>query len=176
MKLAVCCICFVCLRAGQLPWALKWQGLKDLCKPYGEIRRADVEESPDGRSKGFGEVVFADAEGAQACIEGLHGTDFEGRTLDVHLDTKGAAAGFKVYVGNLPWSCSWQGLKDLARDHGDVLFADVAEDETGRSRGFGVVSFTTIVDARACIEGLNGFELDGRILNAREDRDHPLQE
>lgn len=161
---------------GQLPWSIKWQALKDMCKAYGEIRRADVEEDMDGRSKGYGTVVFANADDASACIEGLNGTDCEGRSLDVHLDTKGSkgAGEFKVFVGNLPWSIGWQGLKDLVRPYGEVAFADVAEGYDGRSRGFGVVSFKTVDQAYSCIEGLNGAELEGRVLIVKEDKENPL--
>ncbi|KAF8146913.1 hypothetical protein K438DRAFT_489643 [Mycena galopus ATCC 62051] len=43
----------------QLPFHVQWQDLKDLFRQAGTIVRADVALGPDGRSRGFGTVVFA---------------------------------------------------------------------------------------------------------------------
>ena len=44
-------------------------------------------------------------------------------------------AGFRVFVSNLSWDTSWQGLKDHFASAGDVAFADVMTDKrTGRSK------------------------------------------
>jgi RNA recognition motif-containing protein len=75
----------------------------------------------------------------------------------------------QVYVGNLPWSVSWQELKDLAVEFGDIRRADVPTDQIGRSRGYGTVVFSTKEQAVACIAGLDGRDVDGRALNARLD-------
>jgi cold-inducible RNA-binding protein len=37
--------------------------------------------------------------------------------------------------------------------------------ETGRSRGFGFVTYNTEEEATAAIEGMNGQELDGRTIS-----------
>ena len=41
----------------------------------------------------------------------------------------------------------------------------VTDRETGRSRGFGFVTFANPNDARKALEAMNGAELDGRRLN-----------
>jgi RNA recognition motif-containing protein len=53
---------------GNLPALASWQDLKDLMRQAGEVIRADVGTTPDGRPKGNGTVVFADAEGARGAI------------------------------------------------------------------------------------------------------------
>jgi transformer-2 protein len=51
---------------------------------YGEVTNAHIMRDPHSNdSRGFGFVKFASTEQAEAAIEGLHGTNFEGRTLSV---------------------------------------------------------------------------------------------
>ena len=45
-----------------------WQDLKDLTRPFGSVARADIAIGPDGRSKGWGTVLFDDPRDAQAAI------------------------------------------------------------------------------------------------------------
>ena len=59
---------------------------------------------------------------------------------------------FQIVVHGLPWSTEWQELKDLAKEHGDVVKADVMRRPDGKSRGFGTIVFKTPEDAQAAIE------------------------
>mmetsp|Transcript_3936 Transcript_3936/g.8322 ORF Transcript_3936/g.8322 Transcript_3936/m.8322 type:complete len:207 (+) Transcript_3936:201-821(+) len=77
----------------------------------------------------------------------------------------------RVYVGNLSWSTSWQDLKDHMRDAGDVQYAKVLQDRDGRSKGCGIVEFTTVEGAKDAIEKLTDTELKGRKIFVREDRE-----
>ena len=52
-----------------LPYKLAWQELKDLCRAYGAVTRADVATNPDGSSKGYGLVAFASPADAAAAIQ-----------------------------------------------------------------------------------------------------------
>jgi len=81
--------------------------------------------------------------------------------------------GSKVYVGNLSWNTTDDTLRNAFSDFGTVLDSIVMRDrETGRSRGFGFVTFGSAQEADAAISGLNEQEVDGRrikvnIANAR---------
>src|SRR5210317_2375582 len=77
----------------------------------------------------------------------------------------------RVYVGNLSWSTSWQDLKDHMRDAGDVQYAKILQDRDGRSKGCGIVEFTTVEGAQDAIEKLTDTELKGRKIFVREDRE-----
>lgn len=69
----------------------------------------------------------------------------------------------KLYVGNLSWISTDDGLRQLFKTYGQVLDAIVIRDrETGRSRGFGFVTMANIDAANSAIEALNGQDLDGR--------------
>lgn len=74
-----------------------------------------------------------------------------------------------LYVSNLPFNFQWQDLKDLFRQAGNILRADVATKTDGRSRGFGTVLFANAEDASKALEIYNGYELKGRILNVHFD-------
>eukprot|EP00930_Biecheleria_cincta_P076332 TRINITY_DN63537_c0_g1_i1.p1 TRINITY_DN63537_c0_g1~~TRINITY_DN63537_c0_g1_i1.p1 ORF type:complete len:225 (-),score=45.63 TRINITY_DN63537_c0_g1_i1:33-707(-) len=71
---------------GNLPFRAAWQDLKDLFREHGEVIRVDIAETPDGLSKGYASVLFETAEEAEAAIEALNETDFQGRNLMVRLD------------------------------------------------------------------------------------------
>ncbi|SGZ56133.1 CIC11C00000004201 [Sungouiella intermedia] len=80
-------------------------------------------------------------------------------------------AGTEVFVGNLPFSVTWQTLKDLMRSAGDVVRADIKQNKWGRSRGFGTVVFNTPEEAAAAVEKFQGYNLEGRQIDIRPGRD-----
>ncbi|KAH6640641.1 hypothetical protein F5144DRAFT_561171 [Chaetomium tenue] len=72
-------------------------------------------------------------------------------------------SGAKVYVGNLSWNTTDDSLRSAFSNFGEVVDSIVMKDrETGRSRGFGFVTFSSTDEANAAIEGLNEQDLDGR--------------
>lgn len=75
-----------------------------------------------------------------------------------------------LFVGNLPFNCQWQDLKDLFRNAGNILRADVALGPDNRSRGFGTVLFATPEDAQNAMNIYNGYEYNGRILKVHFDK------
>lgn len=78
-----------------------------------------------------------------------------------------------LFVGNLPFHCQWQDLKDLFRQAGTILRADVALGQDGRSRGFGTVVFATEFDAERAVNMFNGYEYNGRPLKVHYDKFMP---
>ena len=75
----------------------------------------------------------------------------------------------KLYVGGLSWNTDDHGLRLAFERHGEIAEAKVITDrDTGRSRGFGFITFSESGDADNAIEQMNGAELDGRTLNVNE--------
>jgi RNA recognition motif-containing protein len=75
----------------------------------------------------------------------------------------------KIYVGNLPWSCTDQELSEMFSSAGAVSTAAVITDrETGRSRGFGFVEMDDDAAANKAIAELNGKDMGGRPLRVNE--------
>ncbi|XP_054811737.1 33 kDa ribonucleoprotein, chloroplastic isoform X2 [Prosopis cineraria] len=71
----------------------------------------------------------------------------------------------KIYAGNLGWGLTSQGLRDAFAGQPGFLSAKVIyERDTGRSRGFGFVSFETAEDVEAALNAMNGVEVQGRAL------------
>ncbi|QRV96622.1 RNA recognition motif protein [Ceratobasidium sp. AG-Ba] len=69
----------------------------------------------------------------------------------------------KIYVGNLSWNTNDDTLRDAFGQFGQVLDSIVMRDrETGRSRGFGFVTYGTQQEADNAISSMNDQELDGR--------------
>jgi len=188
------------VHVGNLTWGTTSEQLRYLVEEYGQagITHCEVVIGRDGRSRGYGLVVFNSPDDAAQCIEGLHGTMLEDRDLTVRISRprgertpqgprqgggtggmqRGAVGndetGYTVFVGNMPWSFSWQQLKDMAKDYGDVKFVDVGKDRQGRSRGVGTIAFHELSSAHDCIQKLNGFEVEGRALLVKEDYKNPL--
>ncbi|CCO33805.1 31 kDa ribonucleoprotein, chloroplastic AltName: Full=CP-RBP31 [Rhizoctonia solani AG-1 IB] len=81
--------------------------------------------------------------------------------------------GAKIYVGNLSWNTNDDTLRNVFSQYGNVLDSIVMRDrETGRSRGFGFVTYATQEEASGAINTANGIDLDGRqikvnLANAR---------
>ena len=80
----------------------------------------------------------------------------------------------KIYVGNMSFKTTEDGLRDLFSAYGDVSEAAIVTDrETGRPRGFGFVTMPDNTQAQAAIDALNGTEADGRTLNVNEAKPKP---
>lgn len=71
---------------GNLSFGTTSADLESLFAPHGEITKAQVVMDRDsGRSRGFGFVEMASAEGAQAAIDALNGHNLDGRDLTVNI-------------------------------------------------------------------------------------------
>jgi|SRR5215470_3763830 len=71
----------------------------------------------------------------------------------------------RVFVGGLSWNTTSEGRRGAFARFGTIVDAAVIPDrDTGRSRGFGFVTFENPNDAEAAIGAMSGAELDGRTL------------
>lgn len=63
----------------------------------------------------------------------------------------------RVYVGNLAWGVDQDALETLFSEQGKVVDAKVVYDrDSGRSRGFGFVTYSTAEEVNNAIESLDG--------------------
>lgn len=179
---------------GNLPWRVSSEELEGIFSRYGSVVSADIATRGGSHtSLGWGKVSFRNARDAADAIASLNGTELDGRVLEVRYDLKsqdvpaptggnyggggGSASGpeYGVYVGNLPWSVTWQNLRDLFSPYGVINYADVATEGRGRredgarSLGWGRVRFQDKSAADAAIRELDNYSLLGRQLVVRED-------
>jgi cold-inducible RNA-binding protein len=81
--------------------------------------------------------------------------------------------GNKLFIGSLAWETDSSSLQAAFGRFGEIEEATVISDrETGRSRGFGFVTFTDEGPAQQAISEMNGTELDGRpiVVNEAKER------
>jgi RNA recognition motif-containing protein len=75
----------------------------------------------------------------------------------------------KLFVGGLSWDTTDDGLRQAFASHGEITEAKVITDrDTGRSRGFGFVTFTQDEDAKKAISQMDGTSLDGKTIKVNE--------
>merc|ERR1711966_514668 len=78
---------------------------------------------------------------------------------DDGLDTK------KLFIGGIPWAFDSEDLKEAFSEFGAVADANIVYDrETGRSRGFGFVTFEDEEAAKKACEEMNEAEVGGRTV------------
>ena len=71
----------------------------------------------------------------------------------------------KLFIGGLSWDTTTEDLRSAFSNFGNIVDAVVISDRgTGRSRGFGFVTFEKRLDADEAVKQMNGRELDGRAL------------
>ena len=75
----------------------------------------------------------------------------------------------KLFVGGLSWDTTDDGLRQGFASFGEILEAKVITDrDTGRSRGFGFVTFAQDEDAKTAIAKMDGTTLDGKTIKVNE--------
>ena len=83
----------------------------------------------------------------------------------------------KLFVGGLSWETTEASLRKAFEPHGEVREAKVITDRnTGRSRGFGFVTFVRDEDAKTAISKMHGTTLDGRSLTVNEAQERSPRE
>ncbi len=75
----------------------------------------------------------------------------------------------RLFVGGLSWDTTSEGLREAFDSFGEISDAVVVSDrETGRSRGFGFVTFVNDEDGNTAVNEMDGKELDGRSVRVNE--------
>ncbi len=78
----------------------------------------------------------------------------------------------KLYIGGLPWDITSDELREVFEEFGEIIESKVVKDRyTGRSRGFGFLTFKADEDALKAIEEGDGGEIDGKTIKVREAKD-----
>ncbi|KAF2498607.1 hypothetical protein BU16DRAFT_425889, partial [Lophium mytilinum] len=176
------------LFVGNLSWNIDEEWLTRHFEEYGEITGARIiTDKATGKAKGFGYVEFASGASAKAALEALNGTELDGRNLNVDYSTprstenksfadrsndrskrfgdqKGAPAN-TLFVGNISFEATNDMISEYFSEYGTITRVSLPTDqETGNAKGFGYVDFTTVEEATAALEALNGADIAGRAI------------
>ncbi|CAM6013568.1 unnamed protein product [Sphagnum balticum] len=82
----------------------------------------------------------------------------------VFLLQRGMASS-KLFIGGLAWGTDEGSIRDAFSAFGEVTEVKIICDrDTGRSRGFGFVSFTSESEAGAALQEMDGRDLGGRTI------------
>ncbi|XP_063499558.1 polyadenylate-binding protein 1 isoform X4 [Symphalangus syndactylus] len=132
------------------------------------LRKSGVVCDENG-SKGYGFVHFETQEAAERAIEKMNGMLLNDRKVFVgrfksrkerEAELGARAKEFtNVYIKNFGEDMDDERLKDL---FGPALSVKVMTDESGKSKGFGFVSFERHEDAQKAVDEMNGKELNGK--------------
>ncbi|XP_077229556.1 29 kDa ribonucleoprotein A, chloroplastic-like [Tasmannia lanceolata] len=175
------------LFVGNLPFTVDSATLAGLFERAGNVEMVEViYDKFTGRSRGFGFVTMSTVEEVEAAAQQFNGYELDGRPLRVNfgppppkddLSPRGFRGGGggggggsfdaanRLYVGNLSWGVDDSALETLFSECGKVMEARVVYDrESGRSRGFGFVTYSSAEEVSSAISSLNGVDLDGRAI------------
>jgi RNA recognition motif-containing protein len=164
-----------------LPEGTDNEALESMFSDLGKIYACHVVglDAETGKSRGYGFVTFAEAAMCDAAVARMHKTIVEGRTINVRLveerdaskavleSGKGVGVGKdanKVLVAGLSQTMTDERLQLMCEEFGLVLKATVVmHATTGKSRGFGFVTFTNRACQQACITKLDKREVSFRL-------------
>ncbi|XP_071721968.1 glycine-rich RNA-binding protein 3, mitochondrial-like [Rutidosis leptorrhynchoides] len=80
----------------------------------------------------------------------------------------------KLFVGGLSYSTDDQSLQEAFQKYGQIAEARIVTDrETGKSRGFGFVTYSSSEEASSAIQALDGQDLHGRRVRVNYANDRP---
>lgn len=149
------------------------KALYDTFSAFGNILSCKVVCDENG-SKGYAFVHFETQEAADRAIEKMNGMLLNDRKVFVgrfkSRKEREAELGAKakeftnVYVKNFGDDMSDETLQELFNAYGKTLSVKVMTDATGKSRGFGFVSYEKHEDASKAVEEMNGKELGGKLV------------
>ncbi|KMP05184.1 polyadenylate-binding protein [Coccidioides immitis RMSCC 2394] len=171
-----------------LDTAIDNKALHDTFAAFGNILSCKVAQDEFGNSKGYGFVHYETAEAAQNAIKHVNGMLLNDKKVFVghHIAKKDRQSKFEemkanftnVYVKNIDQDTTEEEFRDLFEKFGEITSATLARDaESGKSRGFGFVNFTSHNNAAAAVEALNDKDFKGQKLYVgRAQKKHEREE
>ncbi|TPX15493.1 uncharacterized protein E0L32_004473 [Thyridium curvatum] len=168
--------------------AIDNKALHDTFAAFGNILSCKVAQDEAGNSKGYGFVHYETDEAAAQAIKHVNGMLLNEKKVYVghHIPKKDRQSKFEemkanftnVYVKNINPEATDDEFRDLFEKYGDVTSSSLARDqETGKSRGFGFVNFTTHEAAAKAVDELNGKDFRGQDLYVgRAQKKHEREE
>ncbi|XP_029022255.1 polyadenylate-binding protein 1A-like [Betta splendens] len=149
------------------------KALYDTFSAFGNILSCKVVCDENG-SKGYGFVHFETQEAAERAIEKMNGMLLNDRKVFVgrfksrkerEAELGARAKEFtNVYIKNFGDDMDDEKLRELFSKYGNSMSIRVMTDDTGKSRGFGFVSFERHEDAQKAVDEMNGKELNGKLI------------
>lgn len=150
------------------------KSLYDTFSAFGNILSCKIAMDEHGCSKGYGFVHFETEEAAKNAIDKVNGMLLNGKKVFVgrwmsrkeRLEQLGdRAKNFtNVYIKNFSEDIDDVKLREIFEAYGVIVSAKIMNDDGGRGRGFGFVSFEDHEAAHKAVDDLNGKEMNGKTI------------
>lgn len=157
---------------------------KKLFEAYGKITSIYLEKDHEGKSKGFGFVNFENHESAVKAVDELNDKEINGQKIYVgraqkkrerleelkkqyentRLEKLSKYQGVNLFIKNLDDTIDSEKLEEEFKPFGSITSARVMVDETGKSKGFGFVCFSSPEEATKAITEMNQRMIYGKPL------------
>ncbi|XP_030351904.1 nucleolin [Strigops habroptila] len=156
------------LIVNNLSYAASEETLQELFKKASSIK---MPQTNQGRPKGYAFVEFPTTEDAKEALNSCNNTEIEGRTIRLEFSSPGwqkgntnARGGFNqqsktLFVRGLSEDTTEETLRESFE--GSISARIVTDRDTGSSKGFGFVDFSSPEDAKAAKEAMEDGEIDG---------------
>ncbi|XP_036386479.1 RNA-binding protein 39a isoform X3 [Megalops cyprinoides] len=161
----------------QLAARIRPRDLEEFFSAVGKVRDVRmISDRNSRRSKGIAYIEFVEANSVPLAI-GLTGQRLLGVPIIVQASQaeknraaamannlqKGNSGPMRLYVGSLHFNITEDMLRGIFEPFGRIESIQLMMDsETGRSKGYGFITFSDAECAKKALEQLNGFELAGR--------------
>ncbi|XP_063023179.1 nucleolin isoform X2 [Melospiza melodia melodia] len=139
--------------------------LQEVFKKASSIK---VPQNNQGRPKGYAFVDFATTEDAREALNSYNNTEIEGRTIRLEFSTQKGNANARGGFGQQSKTLFVRGLSEDTTEEtlresfeGSISARIVTDRDTGSSKGFGFVDFSSAEDAKAAKEAMEDGEIDG---------------
>ncbi|NXG81058.1 NUCL protein, partial [Baryphthengus martii] len=156
------------LIVNNLSYAASEETLQELFKKASSIK---MPQTNQGRPKGYAFVEFPTTEDAKEALNSCNNTEIEGRAIRLEFSSPGwqkgntnARGGFNqqsktLFVRGLSEDTTEETLRESFE--GSISARIVTDRDTGSSKGFGFVDFSSAEDAKAAKEAMEDGEIDG---------------
>uniref|UniRef100_UPI0037E91296 RNA-binding protein 39-like isoform X2 n=1 Tax=Semicossyphus pulcher TaxID=241346 RepID=UPI0037E91296 len=162
----------------QLAARIRPRDLEEFFSAVGKVRDVRmISDRNSRRSKGIAYIEFMESNSVPLAI-GLTGQRLLGVPIIVQASQaeknraaaaaannlqKGSTGPMRLYVGSLHFNITEEMLRGIFEPFGRIESIQLMMDsETGRSKGYGFITFSDAECAQKALEQLNGFELAGR--------------
>lgn len=158
--------------------------LVKLFEPYGKITSVHFEKDQEGTSRGYAFVNFENHDSAVKAVEELNDKEINGQKLyagraqkkrerieelkkqyeATRLEKLSKYQGVNLFIKNLDDSITSEILEEEFKPFGTITSAKVMVDDSGKSKGFGFVCFSTPEEATKAITEMNSRMVMGKPL------------
>ncbi|KAG2751007.1 RNA-binding domain-containing protein [Suillus brevipes Sb2] len=151
---------------GGLNWDTTDESLRNYFSQFGKVDACTIMRDAAGRSRCFAFLTFEDPASVNAVMVREHFLD--GKIIDPKraIPRQEHQRATKLFIGGLAGSVTSESMRDFFSQFGKVIDSTVMLDrETGRSKGFGFVSFED-TNVQPFL-GFGNLEIDGKLIDVK---------